>query len=508
MQEVQSATKLRRVLIVAGLVLYGASCAGTIRTALPWCDEGWFADPAYNLLTRGVLANSAMDPTFAFSTVRATGIDRHTYWIMPLYPLAQTAWYRLVGFGLFSMRSLSFLWGLAALAAWFFTLRDLLHDEAIATTAVAFLALDFHFVWASSIGRMDMMALALGFAALAIYLHWHASHFLPSVFAANCLMAAALFTHPYTILLFVNLVILLFVFDRRRLFKIRTLITAAAPYLAGMAGWAVYIMQDPADFRAQFGGNAASRYDGLLIFKSPWTAIYRELTQRYFTYYGGASYSAGLSRSKLLVLGGYIAAALMILLVRRLHSNPGYKILLVFTFSNCLLFAAFDGKRLWTYLLYIVPMFSALLAVAAVNCWREKLLPRKFLAAAGILFLAVQFATTWSRISHDDYGRKFLPVTRFLARAADAKLVMGPSELGFQLGFHSGLVDDTRLGCRSGKQADYIVIDDLGYAPAIAYLGRADPECYRYIQDELGHRYNTVYAAAGYRIYRAYRQAF
>ena len=31
---------------------------------------------------------------------------------MPLYPLAQAAWYKLVGFGLFRMRMLSLLWGL------------------------------------------------------------------------------------------------------------------------------------------------------------------------------------------------------------------------------------------------------------------------------------------------------------------------------------------------------------------------------------------------------------
>src|SRR5271155_3899894 len=136
--EPAAGNRLRRAVMLAVLVVYVVSCAGSIRTTLPWCDEGWFADPAYNLLARGVMANSTLDPTFEFGAVRVTGIDRHTYWIMPLYILAQSAWYRLIGFDLFSMRTLSLVWGLAALAAWYFALLALLRDRAIATAAVVF----------------------------------------------------------------------------------------------------------------------------------------------------------------------------------------------------------------------------------------------------------------------------------------------------------------------------------------------------------------------------------
>jgi 4-amino-4-deoxy-L-arabinose transferase-like glycosyltransferase len=499
--EPPAATRLHAV-ILAVLVIYGASCASSIRTMLPWCDEGWFADPAYNLLARGVMANSTLDPTFGFSASRVTGIDRHTYWIMPLYILVQSAWYRLIGFNLFSMRALSFVCGLAALAAWYFALHALLHDRAIATAAVAFLALDFHFVWASSTGRMDILALALGFAALAVYLCWREEHFMRALLASNCFMAAALFTHPYAVLIFLDLAILSLLFDARRVLKIRSLAAAAAPYLAGMVAWGLYIMREPSSFRAQFAGNAAARYDGLLFFRAPWTAIRRELTNRYLGYYGAASYSTGLSRLKLLILFTYLAAIIGLLLVRRLRRNPGYRFLLFMTALHCFLLMAFDGKRVWTYLIYVVPMFATLLAVFVVNCWRERLLPRGLLAAACLVFLIIQCATTWSRVLHDDYDRRFLPVTQFLAsHAGKTKLIMGPSELAFQLGFGNNLLDDTRLGCRSGKQADYIVIDKLGYAAAIAYLQGDDPKCYSYIRKELAERYRTVYDAGGYTIY-------
>jgi len=500
--EPPAASRLHPAVMLAVLIVYVASCAGSIRTTLPWCDEGWFADPAFNLLARGVMANSTLDPTFEFGAVRVTGIDRHTYWIMPLYILAQSAWYRLIGFDLFSMRTLSLVWGLAALAGWYFALCALLRDRTIATAAVAFLALDFHFIWASTTGRMDMMALALGFAALAVYLRWREEHFMRALLASNCFMAAALFTHPYAILIFLDLAILSLLFDARRLLKIRSLAAAGAPYLAGMAAWGLYIMRDPSSFRAQFGGNAAARYDGLLLFKAPWTVIRREVTSRYLGYYGAASYSTGLSRLKLLILFTYLTAIIGILLVPKLRRNPGYRFLLFMTASHCFLLMAFDGKKVWTYLLYIVPMFATLLAIFAVNCWRERLLPRGLLVAVCVVFVIVQSATTWSRVLHDDYDRRYLPVTTFLAaHAGKNKLIMGPSELAFQLGFGNNLLDDTRLGCISGKQADYIVIDKLGYAAAITYLEGDDPKCYLYIRKELAERYRAVYDAGGYTVY-------
>jgi hypothetical protein len=57
-------------------------------TMRPWCDEGWFSNPAENLLTTGSMPTSVLDPTAAWRGVNLQGIDRHTYWVMPLYILA------------------------------------------------------------------------------------------------------------------------------------------------------------------------------------------------------------------------------------------------------------------------------------------------------------------------------------------------------------------------------------------------------------------------------------
>jgi hypothetical protein len=50
--------------------------------------------------------------TPGFAEAGLKDIDRYTYWIMPIYPVAQAIWYRLFSFSLASMRALSIFCGL------------------------------------------------------------------------------------------------------------------------------------------------------------------------------------------------------------------------------------------------------------------------------------------------------------------------------------------------------------------------------------------------------------
>src|ERR1017187_3377740 len=79
---------------------------------LPGTDEAWFASPALNLIAQGHFGTSVLDPTAAFRKNNLTGINRHTYWIPPLYPLMQAAWDRVAGFGLMHVPYFSAVWGL------------------------------------------------------------------------------------------------------------------------------------------------------------------------------------------------------------------------------------------------------------------------------------------------------------------------------------------------------------------------------------------------------------
>src|SRR5262249_31081633 len=149
--------------LLAALLVYLLLAGATLRTARPWCDEAWFADPAFNLLHSGRMATAVLEPTGNYR--HPTGIQEYTYWIMPLHSLAQVPWYAVFGFGITPLRALSALWGLLGLLAVFDFVRIASGKPVVAFLAVALLSCDFIYLTTASTGRMDMMSAALGFGA-------------------------------------------------------------------------------------------------------------------------------------------------------------------------------------------------------------------------------------------------------------------------------------------------------------------------------------------------------
>ena len=106
--------------VVAGSVLIVLVYLGlgltNVFTRAPWCDEAWFGNPAYNLAYKGFMGTTVLEPaSTTWKSVKLTGIDRHTYSVMPLNLLMNAAGFRLFGFNIYSMRLLSLLWGWIAL---------------------------------------------------------------------------------------------------------------------------------------------------------------------------------------------------------------------------------------------------------------------------------------------------------------------------------------------------------------------------------------------------------
>src|SRR2546423_370166 len=165
----------------------------------PWCDEGWFSDPAWNLMTRGAMANTSLDPTATWRDVNLTGVNRHSYWIMPLFVVAQVPWYVATGFGLPQMRWFSTLWGLVLLFAWYRSVFRLTGDRSAAMLALACLAVDFNVIFSASVGRMDMMAVALGSLGIAAYLSLRETSVPRALLCGGALAACACLTHPNAI---------------------------------------------------------------------------------------------------------------------------------------------------------------------------------------------------------------------------------------------------------------------------------------------------------------------
>jgi 4-amino-4-deoxy-L-arabinose transferase-like glycosyltransferase len=479
------------VLAAAGLayVLLAAFLAMTRR---PWVDEGWFANPALTMIADGSLRT----PIVAIHGGMYEGLALRTYWMPPLYFVAQAGWYRLVGFGLLAMRTLSIAWGAGALLAWFVVLKRLFRDGAIAVAGTALLAVDYAFLLGASDGRMDMMSAALGLAGLAAYLALRERRLGAALLVSNTLIAASGLTHPNGILALGALAVTTVYLDRGRL-RPAHLIPALAPYAAAGLAWGAYIAHDPALFRTQFFGNAGGRLGGLT---APWLGIWREIRDRYLSFYGLGLASSVASRAKLVILAAYAGAIVAGLRPAR-EGVPGFRLLLLLVAWYLAAMALVIGTKTPMYLVHVVPLLSGLLAAAAVWHWRARTLPRTATATGIAAVVLIQLAAGVYRIREDGLRSSYLPAVRALeSRVPVTGLVFGSGEFAFGLGFDGRLLDDPRLGFYSGRRPDAVVLD-VRYRQWLDWLPRGEPEVNRYVRRMLDCRMQRVLANGDYQVY-------
>src|SRR3984957_4519751 len=476
-------------------VLYLSLAVMGALTTRPWCDEGWFSNPAENLITTGSMSTSVLDPTSTWRGVNLQGIDRHTYWVMPLYILAQAGWYCIVGFSMVSTRLSSVLWGLVALLSWYIILKRLSGSTSVALLAVALLGIDFQFLSTAGNGRMDMMTAALDGAALAAYLSVRKHTLGRAIRVSQTLAAAGFFTHPLGLLGAVGLLFASVYYDWRRL-RFRHLLLAGTPYVLALAGWALYILQSPADFLPQFASNASGRLE---LFQAPLTVLRREIVLRYLSPYGLLAGMPAAGRLKGIILAIYIAGVLAAFADKSIRKHPDLRLLLVLGAWNLIGLTLLDSFGIGWYLIYLIPFAIALLAVSA-NSWWASGRARTVIALTLGLLIAIQLTVSISRITKNNRG-DFNAAADFLReRLSGYRLVMASAEFGIPLQFDRRLIDDFRLGYRSGKQPDLIVMDTPRYCLWTELLRNQDAGNYRHIRNLLSS-YHVVYDRGAYRMY-------
>ena len=492
-------TNLRHQSIIYCIIaVYLLLAVGGVRTILPWCDEAWFASPALNLISNGTFGTSVLDPTSDFRLNRIAGIDRYTYWIVPLYPLTQAAWYTVFGFGLFSLRFYSVAFGLIALAACYITLKVLSGNRRVATVAVALLSIDFTFQWTASVGRMDMMCAALGQAAFAAFLWLRTRNFPLALLVSQTLVAAAGLSHPMGLGAFAGLLFLTLYFDRSRI-KLSYVALAAVPYIVGAAAWGLYITKDLPLFLAQFGGNTAGR---LLSVTTPLEMLRLQIVDRYLYMFGLAPDTKGFSHLKILILLAYLAGFVGAWSNREIRNNKGYRALLLLCVVCFGTWMFVDREIHFFYLIHFVIFLTVIFAVWVCSCWERRTLPRWVLVGIVAMVMTIQLGTIGRRTIQNPYRNMYLPTTQFLKRhASPSQLIIGSAELAFQLGFNTNVVDDYRLGFRSGKKPDFVVIDKNRYEEWIPLLEQQDPPAFRYVTDMMEHDFHLVLDRGAYKIY-------
>ena len=486
------------------LAIYLALSVGTVLTAIPGTDEGWFANPAFNLFTRGKFATSVME---TFGTP-FQGMDQHTYWIMPLQPLTLSIWYRVFGFGVFATRGLSIFWGLVALVSWFIIARALFKRTSLAFLVAALLSVDYIFIVCASQGRMDIMSAALGFAGFATYLVLRERSLTWAILLSQSLIVMSGLTHPMGLLSFFGLICLSLYFDRKRI-RFKHVAIALTPYLIGGVAWGTYILQDPSNFASQFlanarmGGdeNGGSRFVGLF---SPFTGLKLELTQRYVANFGFGRRDTSATRIKILFFVLYLAGILGSLLVREIRRKENYKLLLGMTLIYFVGLTLIDSQKNYYYLIHIVPFYLTMCALFIGWCWTRPNLFGKAVALALSAIGLVEIGGLAYRIKRDNYRNSYRPAMAFLKQNATAQssITSGPG-VAFGLGFPENVVHDPLFGYYSGKRFDYIIVD-----PETAYSIETSKDrneqsklIHAYTMRLLSEEYDQIYNHRSYTVF-------
>jgi 4-amino-4-deoxy-L-arabinose transferase-like glycosyltransferase len=343
---------------------------------------------------------------------------------------------------------------------------------------------------------MDMMCGGFGAVGLALYLLLRDKRWNSALWLCNTCIALAVFTHPNGFVFFLALVAMIAYFDRGRL-RWHDL-AALTPYVLLASAWGAYILQRPDYFVAQFVANAGAhgglRWNGLL---HPFEAFVNEIVIRYALHYGRHPMWGGpVPHYALVIPFVYLAAFILLWAIRPIRRADGAVALLLL----CTLFFSFltvIGLKLASYLVLILPLYAALLAVLVHRSRQTTIAPIGILLAC--VLLICQTGVIASKILGNRYASEYQPTIEFLRQHGSGP-ILADSYFGFDLGFDR-VKDDARLGFIGGAKADWVVVDywyDLWWNELFP---QQDPEAVAYTRMLLKN-YRLVYNNGSFRVYR------
>lgn len=475
------------------VIVYLVLALWLARTKAPWCDEGWFANPAYNLAFRGNMGSNVLEPSGFYLNAFFRGVQERTYYVMPAHLVALAGWFRVFGMSAFSARAYSICWGVLTLLVLFYILQQLFPDRRVAVLGTLFTAIDFIFLWSTADARMEAPANALALGSFAAYLYFRNRDFQQAVLWSQLLGACAVFTHPNAALVVLAVGIVAWRYDRERLKRgcWRYLALAAAPYLFFGLLWFSYILQSPLDFKAQFFANAAGRHsERFRRLIEPGVAIGTEIVRHLAAYCIGGHWGGVMRGWMVIVPLLYLPAVVWFLWKWRQHQAP-VRIFLTYLVAMVLAMTFLNGFKGYFYLIYVVPLYNAVLAAWLLSLWSRSKDAKYVAVTVGVAFAALQLSNSILHIRADEYHRDYEPTVRELARDhAQGKSIVGTAALGFGMEF-SGFSDDERLGMYSGLDPDVLVLD-RSYRNFAGFFERDEPPVFAHIVKTLSTKYRVA----------------
>lgn len=419
----------------------------------PWIDEAWVAQPAINLLEKGQMVASFLEPANPDMLQQS---HRYTYWMPPLWFLQEAAWFKVVGTGLDAQRALSLAWGGVLIVAIYALARSLGVGCLGALAASAILACDSQIIYRAADGRMDIAVSALIYLSLLAYLALRKRNLTGALLLSNALIVCAGLTHPVALVGAVALWVWILCLDAFEL-KWKTLGVSAIPYVLGGLAWGLYILQAPDLFMEQFFGKTPGAQ------WNPIQAVIEEVSGRYFGVYGLASDGAVLSWGALVPLVLYAVAVLLVVLLACVLRKRSLVLIAVLCVTLFMAMAVLIGYKADYNLPTILPAYT--LACGAVACELSRSRMRVLQGVCALLILLLMLSMvriTGARIRIDDRGLRFAPVVRELTVLREetntTPLLFAPPEVLYALGFPEHARFDYYFGYYSGDCPDIIVL--------------------------------------------------
>lgn len=482
------------------ILIYLATATLSAFTLLPNVDEAWFTIPGYNLANNGFFGTTVLEETTSFRQVRLDGVNQYTYWIMPAFPIIQAVWGKIVGFGLIQTRLVSIIFGTFALISWAYLIKKLSGSSIVSLIAVGIMAVDYHFIYAASLGRMDMMTVSLGISGLAVYLRLREKKLDYAVLSSCALTALAFFSHPLGLLWFISLAILIASLDFKQI-RFRHLFFAFLPYIIFGLLWAVYILQRPDLFSLQFGGNASDRWG---FFRAPLYELWREIDLRYLFNFGIGEGLSKTGQLKIFILLCYLAAIVGVAAAKPLKNQLFPRIILLIVLQEFLMLLLIDGMKQHYYMIYITPTLTAILAVLLGWLIKKGRLLKIISVSILSVIIVVHLSVNFMRIKRDAYHTKYLSAGSILNQNVKSNdIVMASAEFWFVLNRKENLIDDYRLGYLTNKKAGYIVMDAPRYKDWFNRLGENEPSTHLFIMNLLENNYEIIYEDDVYQVYKS-----
>jgi hypothetical protein len=197
-------------------------------------------------------------------------------------------------------------------------------------------------------------------------------------------------------------------------------------------------------------------------------------------------------------LGGLAAGWSM----RDFRARREHRAWLIFCMVAFFAYANLDKDVHEFYLVHIMSPMIALLALVLDWMLRTRRVAAWAVAGVFVVVGSIQLMTTVSRVRQDAYHTRYMQTIAFVKRnQRPGDLVMGSSELGWELGWSKNLIDDFRLGYFTGKKPDIVVLDKNRYQEWIPKLKETSLKEYEFTAGLLEREFQPADRNDAYVVY-------